>query len=111
MAKNGARDAASPEVRCAYAVHDHLTRMVMPLCSAMVDRPSPEIPITKQLIIADISSLSYKQVWQLKSYLKGFSDLLALNYPEVLDQVLVSILILWSCFEDHFAFRQFGKAG
>ena len=64
--------------------------MVMPLCSAMTDRPSSEIPISKQLIIADISSLGMRQVWQLKSYLKSFSDLLALNYPEVLDRVLVS---------------------
>ena len=83
-------DAASSQIRCAYAVHDGLTRMVMPLCSAMTDRPGPEIPVTKQLIIADISSLTLRQVWQLKSYLKGFSDLLALNYPEVLDRVLVS---------------------
>ena len=77
-------------VLCAYAVHDNLTRLVMPLCSAISGRVDPESPITKQLIIADISSLGLRQLWRLKDYVKNFSDLLALSYPEVLDRVLVS---------------------
>lgn len=81
--------AVSTEMLRAFAVFDGLTRFVMPLCSAVTDRPDPDKVVTKTLMIADISGLGMRQLWNLKGYLQDFSRLLALNYPEILDRVLV----------------------
>lgn len=96
-----ARAVSIPFLR-ACAVHDELTRFIMPLCSAATDRPNLQFPITKQLVIADISSLGIRQLWQLKGYLEGFSKILALNYPEILDRVLVSYSVHLITLQAHY---------
>lgn len=83
-------------VRRSYAMHDHATRFVMPLCSAVKDRPNPDVPITKQVIIADITGLGIMSAWKMRDWVQGMGQLLSTNYPEVLDAGLVSdnIIIL-----------------
>jgi hypothetical protein len=74
----------------ACVVHDNLVRFVLPLCSAMTDRPNPTVPVTSALYIADISELGLRQGWDLRSYAQDITKLLALCYPELLDRVFVS---------------------
>lgn len=81
-------EMAAMNVRRACVVHEHLTRFVFPLCTCMHDR-SDSTPVTKQLIIADISGVSVGKVWGLRNYIREFSSILSTNYPEVLDRVLV----------------------
>ncbi|TVY82027.1 Phosphatidylinositol/phosphatidylcholine transfer protein SFH1 [Lachnellula suecica] len=80
---------APGHVRRSYAMHDHLTRFVMPLCSAAKDRPNPEIPITKQFLIADLNGLGISSAWKLRDWAQDMGQLLAGNYPEVLDQAFI----------------------
>lgn len=61
----------------------------MQLCSAVAQKKDPGIQITKQLVVADISGLGIKKTWQLKGFILDFNRLLTLNYPEILDRVLV----------------------
>lgn len=61
----------------------------MPLLSAVPGRPDSDKLVTKMLIIADISGLDMRQLWNLKRYIQDLSKLLAINYPEILDRVLV----------------------
>jgi len=83
-------DAASLHVRRAYAIHDHLTRFVMPLCSAVPDRPNPEVPITKHIIIVDATELGgLLRGWKLKEFALEFDKVLNHSYPEILEKVIV----------------------
>ena len=79
----------STEVLRSFAFFDGMTRFIMPLCSAVPGRPDPEKPITKALILAEISGVGMKQIWDLRGYIQDFSKLMAINYPEILDRVLV----------------------
>ena len=82
----------------AFAVFDDLTRFIMPLLSAMPDRPDADKPVTKTLIIADITGLDMRQLWNMKRWLQDSIKLLSDNYPEILDQVLVCLIEDSSCF-------------
>ena len=89
----------------ACAVHDELTRFIMPLCSRVKEISGSEsYLITKQTVIADISGLSLSQLWSLRGHLERFNKLLAISYPDILDRVLVCfqflLALLPSLFED-----------
>lgn len=82
-------DTVSMEMIRAFAVYEHLTRFIMPLCTAVPGRPGSERAVTKILCIVDISGIGLKQVWNLRSYLQDLAKLFATNYPEILSRVLV----------------------
>jgi hypothetical protein len=83
---------SSLHVRRAYAIHDHLTRFAMPFCSAVADRPNPKTPITKHIILADITNMGgIIRGWKMRDFVLEFDKLLNRNYPEILDQVFVSL--------------------
>ena len=73
-----------------FVFHDSLTRFVLPLCSAMRDRPHPETPITSAIYLVDVGSVGLKQGWTLRNYAQDISKLLATSFPEVLNTVYVS---------------------
>lgn len=79
----------STEMLRAFAVYEHLTRFIMPLCTAASGNSRPEEAITKMLCVVDISGIGVKQVWNLRGYLQDLSKLFATNYPEILDKVFV----------------------
>lgn len=85
--------AVSTDMLRAFAVYDHLTRFIMPLCSAVPGRVDPDSPVTKMVCVVDISGISLRQVWSLRGYLQDLGNLFANNYPEILDQVLVRIYL------------------
>lgn len=72
------------------AVFDGMVRFVLPLCSLVRKRPSPETPIFQATVIADISGVSMMQIWRVRSWFQTFSKILADAYPEILDRVIVS---------------------
>lgn len=74
----------------AFAIHDTLVRFILPLCTAMRDRPEPEKPISAAVIIVDVATFGLKQAWNVRTYAQNVSKILATNYPEVLDTVFVS---------------------
>lgn len=71
-----------------FALYEHLTRFVTPLCS-MVTRPHPETPISQSNNIVDISNVGLKQFWNLKSHMQDASVLATAHYPETLDRIFI----------------------
>lgn len=71
------------------AVHDFLTRFVLPLAD-IVKEDTAEGPVINCLYLVDASSLGIKQAWGVKKYAQETSRLLAGSYPEVLSRVFVS---------------------
>ncbi|GKZ28451.1 hypothetical protein AbraIFM66950_007119 [Aspergillus brasiliensis] len=83
-------DPIIPDMEQRAAIHfDSLTRFVLPLCSAMRDRPDPTTPITKSIYIVDASALSLKQAWDLRDFARDISWILATCYPETIDRIIV----------------------
>ena len=72
------------------SVYEHLTRFVMPLCSAIPERAEPDEAVTKIVCIVDISNISIRQVWSVRGYIQDIGRLFAVNYPEILAKVFVS---------------------
>jgi hypothetical protein len=54
------------------------------------DRPDELSPIDSAVYLVDVSKISLKQAWSLRSYAQDISQLLATCYPEVIDRVYVS---------------------
>jgi hypothetical protein len=74
-----------------FALYENLTRFVLPLCSAVKDRPHPETPVSQSNNIVDISRVGLKQFWNLKGHMQDASQLATAYYPETLDRIFVSI--------------------
>ena len=74
-----------------YAIFDNAVRFVLPLCSAVPNTLDSNKPITKAVYIVDISSITLKQVWDMRNWIKNTSGLLADTYPEIVDKILVSV--------------------
>lgn len=80
-----------PDMEQRAAIHfDSLTRFVLPLCTAMGDRPDPTIPVTKSIYIVDASAISLKQAWDLQDFARDISWILSTCYPETIDRIIVS---------------------
>ena len=76
----------------AMVFHDSLTRFVLPLCSAMSDRPNPLTPISNAVYIVDASVVCVKQAWNLKDFAQEVSWILMTCYPETIERIFVSVL-------------------
>ncbi|KAF2662437.1 CRAL/TRIO domain-containing protein [Lophiostoma macrostomum CBS 122681] len=79
---------ARPALIRAFACFDLMTRFVLPMCMV---RPISETvpPVSACLYVADISTLGFKQVWNLRKYVQDISKLLSTSYPEVIDRILI----------------------
>ncbi|KAJ4290190.1 hypothetical protein N0V90_010405 [Kalmusia sp. IMI 367209] len=70
------------------AVHDFLTRFVLPLADK-IKGDTADGPVINCLYLVDASSLGFKQAWGVKKYAQETSRILATSYPEVLSRVFV----------------------
>ncbi|KAJ5808862.1 SEC14 cytosolic factor [Penicillium riverlandense] len=84
-----APETSMAAIQRASIAHDHLTRFVFPLCTAMQDRPRPTVPITSALYLVDIAAFTIKQAWDIKNYTSDIGHLLMMGYPEIIDRLLV----------------------
>ena len=75
----------------AFTIFDTLTRFVMPLCSAVPSRKYPDVAVTKMLCVVDISGMGLRQFWNMRGYMQDFAKMVGINYPEILDHVLVRL--------------------
>ncbi|KAJ5733774.1 SEC14 cytosolic factor [Penicillium malachiteum] len=83
------KDASVTATQRASIAHDYLTRFVFPLCTAMKDRPRPNVPITSAVYLVDISTMTMNQVWDIKNYTSDIAQLLMTGYPEILGRIFV----------------------
>ncbi|KAH7353337.1 CRAL/TRIO domain-containing protein [Plectosphaerella cucumerina] len=72
-----------------FALYENLTRFAFPLCSQLQDREHPGTPITMCNNIVDISGVSLRQFWNLKSHMQSASQLATAHYPETLDRIFI----------------------
>jgi hypothetical protein len=75
-----------PKLLRLFALYENLTRFVQPLCTQMPDRDSAQTPITLSTNIVDVSGVSLRQFWNLKSHMQAASTLATAHYPETLDR-------------------------
>jgi hypothetical protein len=78
-----------PKMLRLFALYENLTRFVLPLCSAIKDRPHPETPVSQSNNIVDISRVSLRQFWNLKGHMQDASTLATAHYPETLDRIFI----------------------
>lgn len=71
------------------ALYENLTRFVQPLSTECTDRETPETPITLSTNIVDISHVSLRMFWNLKSHMQLASQLATAHYPETLDRIFI----------------------
>ena len=83
----------SNDILRVMAIYEHLTRFVMPLCSAIPERAEPDQAVTKMVCIVDISNISIRQVWNVRGWIQDIGKLFAINYPEILDKVFVRVVL------------------
>lgn len=72
-----------------FCTYEHLTRFVMPLCSAMPPRKKSDPAVTDTTCIVDISGVSFLQFWRLQTHLQAASSLATAHYPEILGETYV----------------------
>ncbi|KAK0667831.1 putative SEC14 cytosolic factor [Cercophora samala] len=83
-------DGSTPEkLLRLFALYENLTRFAQPLCSAMKDRDNAETPITLSTNIVDVSQVSLRMFWNLKSHMQAASTLATAHYPETLDRIFI----------------------
>lgn len=78
-----------PKMLRLFALYENLCRFVLPLCSAIPDRPHTETPISQSNNIVDISHVGLKQFWNLKAHMQDASTLATAHYPETLDRIFI----------------------
>ncbi|EPE06514.1 cral trio domain-containing protein [Ophiostoma piceae UAMH 11346] len=73
-----------------FALYENLTRFAQPLCTEMPDREhAVTTPITLSTNIVDVSGVSLRQFWNLKSHMQSASTLATAHYPETLDRIFI----------------------
>ncbi|KAF2399950.1 CRAL/TRIO domain-containing protein [Trichodelitschia bisporula] len=72
-----------------FTLYENLTRFVLPLCSAIKDRPHLETPVSQSSNIVDISRVGLRQFWNLKAHMQDASQLATAYYPETLDRIFI----------------------
>lgn len=92
--KSGSTKTGNPVLKAtqqAVAFHDTLTRFILPLCSAIRDRPDPDTPVSSAVYLVDAASVGWKEAYTLRHYGQDSSTLLSTSFPEVLKTVYVSV--------------------
>ncbi|KAK3398388.1 CRAL-TRIO domain-containing protein [Sordaria brevicollis] len=80
----------SPKLLRLFALYENLTRFAQPLCTELPDRAhASTTPITLSTNIVDVSGVSLRQFWNLKSHMQAASQLATAHYPETLDRIFV----------------------
>lgn len=81
-----------PRLLRLFALYENLTNFIMPLCSALRERPNPDTPISQSNNIVDISGVGLKQFWNLRGHMQDASTLATAHYPETLDRIFVRVI-------------------
>lgn len=87
--KQSAKAKVPRKMMRLFALYENLCRFVLPLCSAIPDRPSSDTPVSQSSNIVDISKVGLKQFWNLRAHLQDSSALATAHYPETLDRIFV----------------------
>jgi hypothetical protein len=79
----------APGLLRLFSLYENLTRFNMPFCTQLLDRESPDVPVTMSTNIVDVSNVGLKQFWNLKNHMQVASQLATAHYPETLDRIFI----------------------
>lgn len=88
-AKSSANSKTPQKMLRLFALYENLCRFVLPLCSAIPNRPNGETPISQSNNIVDISKVGFQKFWALRDHMSDSSRLATAHYPETLDRIFV----------------------
>ncbi|KAK4183635.1 putative SEC14 cytosolic factor [Podospora australis] len=90
LAKPSADGSTPEKMLRLFALYENLTRFAQPLCTEMPDREhAATTPITLSTNIVDVSQVSLRMFWNLKSHMQAASTLATAHYPETLDRIFI----------------------
>lgn len=89
LAKPSADGSTPEKMLRLFALYENLTRFAQPLCTEMPDRDHADTPITLSTNIVDVSQVSLRMFWNLKSHMQSASTLATAHYPETLDRIFI----------------------
>ena len=72
-----------------FALYENLCRFVLPLCSAIPNRPNAETPISQSNNIVDLGGVGMAKLFSLRNHMSDASQLATAHYPETLDRIFV----------------------
>ena len=72
-----------------FALYENLCRFILPMCSAIPDRPHPGTPISQSNNIVDLTNLGFAKLFNLRNHMSDASKLATAHYPETLDRIFV----------------------
>ena len=72
-----------------FALYENLCRFVLPMCSAVPDRPHHETPISQSNNIVDLTGVGFGKLFNLRNHMSDASKLATAHYPETLDRIFV----------------------
>ncbi|KAK3389257.1 CRAL-TRIO domain-containing protein [Podospora didyma] len=72
-----------------FALYENLTRFAQPMCTELPDREHAHVPITLSTNIVDVTGVSLRMFWNLKSHMQAASQLATAHYPETLDRIFI----------------------
>ena len=87
-AKNSTSNTSVPSP--VVALYEHFTRLVLPLCALMRDRPNTEVPIVSSVNLIDVSGVGLMHFLSLRNHLSDAAGLATSRYPETLGRIFVS---------------------
>ncbi|KAL4888616.1 CRAL-TRIO domain-containing protein [Aspergillus ambiguus] len=70
-------------------IFDNITRFAIPVCAALPDRRDADTPLTSAVILADASTLTISQGFDLRVFARDLSSLLSTCYPEIIDKIII----------------------
>ncbi|KAK0620085.1 CRAL-TRIO domain-containing protein [Immersiella caudata] len=88
--KDAKTDGSTPsKLLSLFALYENLTRFAQPMCTELPDRDHAHVPITLSTNIVDVTGVSLRQFWNLKSHMQAASTLATAHYPETLDRIFI----------------------
>nr|POE56490.1 sec14 cytosolic factor [Quercus suber] len=72
-----------------FCTYENLTRFVLPLCSAVQARSSPELFVADTTCIVDVSGVGVLQFLRLRNHMQAGSTLATAHYPETLGKTFI----------------------
>jgi hypothetical protein len=70
-------------------LYEFMSRLVLPVCTALPHEPHPELPVSSVTTIIDLKDMPLTAMWAFRNHLQEASKLATANYPETLATIAV----------------------
>lgn len=74
---------------CFAALYENLLRFTQPLMTELPGRHHGQVPVTLSTYVFDVSGVSFRQFWDLKSHIHTLAYIASSYYPETLGHIFI----------------------